>query len=319
MAAVIPGVAIRELLRRTDVSTLEAAIEEGFVAFSEGRATIPFPAHLDLPEGDCHIKYGKIDGDPFFVIKVATGFYGNQKRGLPSGDGYLTIHSQETGQLQTILLDEGHLTDVRTAIAGRVAAKYLAPRKEGIIGVVGTGVQARLQLLYLEERFKRWPVKVWGRSPQSTERYVEEMTSYGFQVQAAEIRELAEKSTLIITTTPSKEPVIFGADLRPGVHITAVGADGSGKQELDTSVFARADRIIVDSISQCSRLGDASFAIKNKTISEGDLVELGAVIGNPSTLARQDEDEVTVADLTGLAVQDIQIATAVYEAWRKAQ
>jgi len=149
MSAIVPGEAIRELLKTTDVSTLEAAIEEGFRAFTAGRATIPFPAHLDFPEGDCHIKYGKIDGEPYFVVKVATGFYENQKRGLPTGDGYLTIHSQETGRLQAILLDEAHLTDVRTALAGRVAAKYLAPKKEGTIGVIGTGIQARLQLLYL--------------------------------------------------------------------------------------------------------------------------------------------------------------------------
>jgi len=145
------------------------------------------------------------------------------------------------------------------------------------------------------------------------------MTACGFRVEAAGVEELTETSTLIITTTPSKEPIIFGARLRPGVHITAVGADGSGKQELDTTVFEKADRIVVDSITQCSRLGDSNFAIKNGTISEGDLIELGAVIENPDTLARKDDNEVTIADLTGLAVQDIKIATAVFEAWRRAQ
>lgn len=311
---IVPAAKIRELLEKIDISTLERALEEGFRAYSEGTAIVPFPAHLDFPEGDCHIRYGRVEGEPFFVVKVATGFYQNSKQGLPSGDGYLAVHSQETGRLQAILLDEGQLTDVRTALAGRIAAKYLAPSR-GTIGIVGTGVQAKLQLRYLEERFRSWPVKVWGRTPESVHEFIREMTKEGFTIEESGLPELTRASSLIITTTPSRAPLMFAEDIRPGVHITAVGADGGGKHEIDQSVFARADRIVVDSIGQCSRLGDSSFAISAGTISEEQLIELGALLGDPSRSARRHDEEITIADLTGLAVQDIKIATSIYEAW----
>lgn len=117
---------------------------------------------LDNPPGDVHLKYGYIQGDAYYVIKIASGFYENQKLGLPSSNGLMLLFCQKTGELLSILLDEGYLTDLRTATAGAIAAKYLAPRKVNCIGIVGTGTQARLQLRNLKRITDCRNVIVWG-------------------------------------------------------------------------------------------------------------------------------------------------------------
>ena len=127
-----------------------AAMEEAFSAYSAGRAVVPPVGELLLEKGEVHIKYGYIKNEEFYVIKIASGFYENAELGISSGNGLMLLFKQETGELASILLDEGHLTNVRTAAAGAVAAKYLAPKKVHRIGIVGTGVQARLQLIHLK-------------------------------------------------------------------------------------------------------------------------------------------------------------------------
>ncbi len=130
---------------------LMGEIESGFIAYSQGRAVVPPVGELVMqdPPGDVHIKYGYLMGDDYYVIKIASGFYDNPKLDLPSGNGLMLVFSQKSGVLEAVLLDQGHLTDIRTAVAGAIAAKYLAPSKVARIGIVGTGVQARLQLEYL--------------------------------------------------------------------------------------------------------------------------------------------------------------------------
>ena len=139
---------IERILPRVDLLDI---MEEGFAAYSRGEVTVPPPGELlfDDPPGDVHIKYGYIRNDDYYVIKIASGFYRNPELGLPSSNGLMLLFSRQTGCLTAVLLDEGRLTDVRTAAAGAVVAKYLAPKTVGCIGIVGAGIQARLQLLNL--------------------------------------------------------------------------------------------------------------------------------------------------------------------------
>ena len=148
-------------------------IEEGFIEYSNGNVIVPPVGELnfDNPPGDCHIKYGYIKNDDYYVIKIAQGFYDNPKLGLPSNSGLNIIFSQSTGQILCILLDEGHLTDIRTAVAGAIVAKYMAPKNVRGIGIVGTGIQAKLQLQYLKGIVDCSKVIVWGRSSNSIELY----------------------------------------------------------------------------------------------------------------------------------------------------
>lgn len=296
------------------------SIKEGFIAYSENRTTVPPVGHLgfDDPKGDCHIKSGYIDGDDYFVIKIATGFYGNQSTGSPSSTGMMILSDAKCAAFKAILIDESYLTDIRTAIAGLIVAELLAPRDPENIGIIGTGIQARLQVELLKKTIKAKNIFVWGRSPKAMAEYELEMTEKGYKVYKADTpKDVAARCDLIVTATASGSALLKSEWLLPGTHITAVGADAPGKQELDPAIFAKADIVCVDSRSQCLDHGDTAHAVSRGLISEDRLIEIGELLKSPH-LARQSSDQITIADLTGVAVQDIQIAKAVYEASKKA-
>lgn len=290
-------------------------IEQGFIEYSSGNTVVPPVGELlfERPPGDVHIKYGYIKNDEHYVVKIASGFYENPKVNLPSNNGLMILFHQKTGEPLAVMLDQGWLTDVRTAVAGAIAAKYLAPTKINKIGIVGTGVQARLQLLYLKDITPTKEVIVWGRDNNHVGIYITEMKAKGYQVEAAmNIEELCEQCNLIITTTPVLSPLIRPDHILPGTHITAVGSDTAEKQELHAKLFAKADLIVGDSISQCKVRGEIHHALNKKVISINQVKELGSVI-QARALQRSNDDQTSIADLTGVAVQDIQITKAVYE------
>jgi ornithine cyclodeaminase len=281
-------------------------MERAFVAYSNGEAVIPPVGQLDFedPPGDCHIKYGYLKHGSTFTVKIATGFWKNPERGLASSNGVVLVFSCETGELLTIFQDEGYLTDMRTAAAGAVAAKYLAPRELDCIGILGAGMQAKLQLEYLREVTPCRRVKLWARSIDRARA----LTVPGFDIQVVESpARVAATARLIVCTTASQRWLLGAADIKPGTHITALGADGGGKQELEPALIALAKIRAVDSLSQCSKFGDSSYALEQGLIRMEDLVELGRVIHDPS-LRRQSEQDISIADLTGVAVQDMAIA-----------
>jgi len=222
----------------------------------------------------------------------------------------MLVFSQKTGALEAVLLDEGYLTDIRTAIAGAIAAKYLAPSSVERIGIVGSGMQARLQLEYLAPVTDCRDVLVWGRSEDKLAAYEQDMTEKGFRVSTTtDAGDIMASCRLIVTTTPATSPILSG-QAQPGTHITAVGSDTHDKQELDAEILSRAELVVADSISQCLERGEIHQALKSNAITEAGLVELGSIIAGDAT-GRESDDQVTVADLTGVAVQDIQISKAV--------
>ena len=299
-----------EILSMIEMDKIILSQEEAFVAHSEGQVVTPPVGHLSFsnPPGDCHIKYGMINGDDTFLVKIAQSFYDNPKIGLPSSNGLMMTFSAKTGAPVALLNDEGYLTDLRTAVAGLIAAKYLAVMPIKSIGIIGTGTQARLQLQLLKHITNCLEVYVWGRSQENAMSFKSEMTKFGFNINIAQSpKVVAENCDLIITTTPSKQPILQADWIRPGTHITAVGADATGKQELDSQIFAKADIRIVDSISQCVDHGDSKYAIDAGIINENDLIELGQIIKNPA-IRRKNNQQISIADLTGIIAQDIQIA-----------
>lgn len=303
MAKAYTRAQIEEVIRPGEVI---AAMERAFVAYSRGEAVVPPVGHLEFeePPGDCHIKYGYLKGGETFTVKIATGFWKNPEKGLPSSNGVVLVFSSTTGGLLTILEDEGYLTDIRTAAAGAVAAKHLAPSAVECIGIVGAGIQARLQLEYLREVTECRRVMLWARSPERARA----VRVPGFDIEIAPtVRALAVEARLIVTTTSATRWLIAAGDVQPGTHVTAVGADGGGKQELDPALFARSAICVVDSRAQCSQYGDTSFAIREGWLRPENLVELGDAIQNKN-LWRRAEPDITIADLTGVAVQDMAIA-----------
>lgn len=287
------------------------AIERAFVLYSMGEAETPPDSQLQFytePQGDVHVKVGYLTGDPFYVVKVASGFWSNPTtHGIPSSDGLMLLHRRHTGELAAILLDNGYLTDIRSAAAGAIAAKYLAPQNVAAIGIVGTGIQARLQLEWLQGLIDTREVVVWGRNPDHLQHYLDDMGDYYDITTTQEMSVLTSRCNLIVTTTPSTAPLLFAEQIERGTHITALGADAYGKQELDPRILYNADIVVADSIAQGIEYGEISHA--------GDVIlrvtELGSVIDNPA-LQRQHDDQITIADLTGVAVQDAKIATLVY-------
>jgi ornithine cyclodeaminase len=306
---------IKSLMGSLDVV---AAIEEGFIQYSNGNSVVPPVGELifEKPPGDVHIKYGYIKEYDYYVIKIASGFYDNPKIGLPSGQGLMLLFNQKTGALVSILLDEGYLTNIRTAAAGALAARYFAPKKLEGIGVLGTGIQAELQLKYLLKDHTCENIWIWGRDRNKAEK-LKSVFGENLNIHIAiDPAEVAQHCNIIITTTPSTIPLLSAHDIRPGTHITAVGSDTSDKQELDGNILAKADIVISDSIPQSKSRGEIYQAVKANLISEEKILELGYVIQNPG-YQRNNDDQITVADLTGVAVQDIMIAKAVYNNYNK--
>lgn len=304
---------IREALSGVDPVPL---IEEGFAAYSRGEVVVPPVGEMifEDPPGDVHIKYGYIKGDEYYVVKLASGFYDNPKRGLPSSNGMMLLFDLRTGEPRAILHDECLLTNIRTAAAGAVAAKYLAPAKVTCAGILGAGVQGRLQLEYLRRVRDFREVWVWGLDEAELASYKADTEPMGFRVRTTlDPAEVAAACNVIVTCTPSTKPLLRLRDIRPGTHITAMGSDTAEKQELDEAILASADRVVVDSINQSLYRGEAFRAMQAGVLAKERLVELGVVIMDPS-LRRASDGETTVADLTGVAVQDIQIAKAVFKA-----
>lgn len=300
---------IKRRLAYCDPELLIACMERAFVAYSQSRAVVPEAGYLkfDKPPGDVHIKYGYLYDEDTYLVKVASSFYNNPLLQFPSSNGVMLVFSQKTGALQTILLDEGYLTDLRTALAGAVIAKYLAPQKVEAIGIIGTGTQARLQLLYLKYVVKCKQVYVYGRSQENLQLYADEMIREGFNVVTAKnIDEIVDNCNYIVTTTPSYRPIL--KSVKRGTHITAVGADAPGKQELGVTILQKAELIVVDSYSQCMSSGELQHIIKPGLAVSGKVIELGQLIA--MKLSRSNNG-TTVADLTGVAVQDMAIAAFV--------
>jgi len=288
------------ILKRPEIEALVniekafSAIEKAYVAMNQGLVNLPPVGHITFPnfDADCHIKYGHIEGDAVFVIKIATGFPLNSKQGLSNGNGVLLVLSAETGAVMAMLHDEMHLTDVRTGVGGAIASHLLAKEDAKRVLIIGTGVQARMQI---EAHAATLTKEIADR--------------YSIQI-ADDLEAACKQADIIVTTTGSTEPLIKSEWINSGTHITAIGADAPGKQELETKLITKADLVVADSIDQCTDHGEIQQASKQDVFQTASLVELGDVISNKA-LGRKSTAQITIADLTGVAAQDIAIAGVV--------
>ncbi|CAI1112637.1 ornithine cyclodeaminase [Serratia liquefaciens] len=303
----------RQILEAFDADATTLLLKEGFIAYSKRQVQQPPVQHFlfEQAAGDCCIKSAWLEGDEQFVLKVSSGFYRNPAQGLASNQGLMMAFSAQTGEPQALLLDEGWLTALRTALAGRIVAELCAPTEIPAIGIVGCGMQALLQLQQLKPLTACREVWVWGRNESALQAYRRRAEAEGFRVHTTQdAAELATHCRLIITTTPSREPILRATDIRPGTHITAVGADSHGKQEMESGLVARADVLLADSVSQCTEYGEIATAYRQGLLASIPLVELGTVLAQGKKV-RSDPEQITLADLTGLAIQDVQIVKGI--------
>ncbi|WP_455846044.1 ornithine cyclodeaminase family protein [Pantoea agglomerans] len=311
---IISEAEIRVLYNQEDALDM---LRDGFRAFSAGQVQLP-PAQQFLfsnAGGDCCIKSAWIEGSATFCVKISTGFYQNPGRGLPSNDGLNMVFSAETGQPLALLDDHGWLTGVRTALAGRIAAERLLPAQVERIAIFGTGLQAKLQLRQLLQVTSCRDVIVWGRSEHALSGFRNAFADEPINlVTTLSAEESARSASVIVTATPSSSPLIKKEWVRPGTHITAVGADSPGKQELDAAILAGASCILVDSVSQCSAYGELSH-LQESLRGSKKVIELGNLLTDRSQYVRMDTD-ITIADLTGLGVQDAQLSASILKQMR---
>jgi ornithine cyclodeaminase len=302
--------ALADIRQRLEASAIVALMRNALIAQSRRECDTPMPMHLDIPaeRAEVHIKASYRRGGRYFALKVASTFPRNSDRGLATGDGMMLLASAESGEPVVLLADRGHLTDVRTAAAAAMVARELH-RHDRSLGIVGTGVQARLQaqmhaaILPLEE------VWIWGRDRDRSEACRRDVAALLPAVEvkvAGSAARIAEHTRLIVTCTAARAPLLFATDIRPGTHISAVGSDGPGKQELDPAILCAARLLLADSRRQCQKLGELQHAP-----SEFERAcEIGEYCADPVELA---PDAISICDFTGLGVEDLYIAEYCYE------
>jgi ornithine cyclodeaminase len=299
-----------EIQRAVVLSELIDAMRAAVVAQSRGECDTPMPMHLSLGgrDAEVHIKASARRGGELFALKAAGSFPRRPPESGPPSNGMMLLCSAVTGDPVAFFSDGGWMTDVRTAAVSAMAARELGRRDE-TIGILGTGVQARLQAVLHAEVLPLKRVVVWGRSAPRLVAYRQDLSKLLPSVEVvarASAAEVAAEARLIVTTTPSRAPLLSAGDIRPGTMISAVGSDSLGKQELDPEILRKATLLLVDSIAQCERLGELQHAPNEK----GMAVELGAFCQSP--LPIDTAQDIIVCDFTGLGVEDLAIAEYVY-------
>jgi ornithine cyclodeaminase len=292
-------------------------IEKGFAELDAGKATVPPIMMIPVPhlQAEVDIKAAYIEGLGSLAVKVASGFFMNPQKGLPSQSGQMLVINAETGILQAVLLDNGYLTQVRTGAAGAVAAKYLAPASAEQVGVIGAGVQARFQMRALALVRDIRTIRTFSLDDDEVrDAYVNDMTrELGIEViKAGSVEEVIKESSVVVTTTPSRKPFVKAEWLHPRLHLTTMGSDAEEKQETHAEVAGAVDILACDLKTQSFRLGELRSARAAGTISESsEVIELGSLCRGTHP-GRTDERQITMCDLTGVGVQDTMIATRAY-------
>jgi ornithine cyclodeaminase len=294
-----------------------ASAERAFSALARELVVQPPPMGIDIEEvqGEIHVKGAYIKGSPIFAVKIASGFYRNPRQGLPSGSGLVMVFDAATGFPLALLRDNAYLTDLRTAAAGALAAKLLGPPKVSKLAVIGSGVQARYQLRAIARVVAIDRASAFSPDRAHLDAYCREMgMELSLPLEASSgTREAVRGADLVVTTTPSRRPLVEASWLSPQATVIAVGSDGPAKRELAPDVLGRADKVVADRLSQCLALGEIHHAVEEGALRVEDVHgELGEVLTGEKP--GREGEELIICDLTGVGAQDAAIAEA---AWQK--
>jgi alanine dehydrogenase len=296
------------------------AVKAAYSAFAKGRVQMPGVQHLEVRQhnGEVDVKSGFVEDFQMMGTKIASGFYDNQKLGLPPGIAVIVLLDLKTS-MPLAIMDGTYITAYRTGAAGTVAASVLARKDSRNVGVIGTGTQGRMQLLALNELFSIQNVKVWNINRSSAVKYQDQMSKMlSIDIQVVDTPgAVIPDADILVTATPSREALINEDVIHEGLHINAIGADGPGKQELDPRVMTHVSKIVVDSLEQCRKIGEIQHALTLGLITEASIhAEIGEIINGDKT-GRENDAEITMFDSTGLSAQDIAAAKIVFEAAKR--
>lgn len=293
-----------------------AAVERGFRALGRGEATLPDPMVLELrdQQAEVHVKGAHLAGARHIVLKLATGFYRNRARGLPSGDGMFLLLDAATGAPDVLLEEHGYLTDFRTAAAVALTLKYLAPKDSREALLIGAGALARHTARAMVAQMPLARLTLWNRTRERADSLARELGKAVETRIAPALESAVRDHRVIVTATASTTPLIPAAWVAPGTHVTSVGTGSPEKIELEPALLARADKLVADRVSQTERYGNLHHAVAAGAVTRDKVyAELGDLAAGRRP-GRERADEITVADLTGVGVQDAAIAQAVVEA-----
>ncbi|MGH2874035.1 MAG: ornithine cyclodeaminase family protein [Solirubrobacteraceae bacterium] len=297
---------LRETVSAVD---LIDAMRDAFIAVSERRVRYTFSL-LDLDAGDVHVKAAGEVGGGSYIVKVAASVPSNRDRGLPTAGGAIMLCSADSAAPVALLVDEHHLTNARTAAAGALATDVLAAPGASTVAVLGSGIQARAQVLTLATLRPLSRVVVWARrsdAAAATARDLElALPNVGVATEPS-ARAAVESSEIVVTTTASKEPLVHEGWLAPGHHVTALGADDDTERELTSGCFETADLIVVDSREQTVATAELAQAVAEQAVDASQPTELGEILAGRAP-GRSRPEQITIAKLTGLAAQDLAAA-----------
>ncbi|MGD2170670.1 MAG: cyclodeaminase [Gammaproteobacteria bacterium] len=299
-----------------DLAAVEC-VENAFHALATKSVVMPPIMRLDIIEhnGEIDVKTAYIPGVDSLAIKISPGFFDNPSLGLPSVNGLMVLFSTRTGMVEALLLDNGYLTDLRTAAAGAVAAKYLARADSRCAAIIGAGVQAGLQLEALTLVRDIDSARIWARDPYKAAATADNLSQrLGFPVSACdEVAAAVEGADIIVTTTPAERPILLAEHLQPGQHVTAMGSDSEHKNEIDPAIVAGKARYFCDRLAQVKVLGELHHAIEQHLVpAEAEFAELGQIIAHQRP-GRDTGKDITLCDLTGTGIQDTAIATLAFQ------
>jgi alanine dehydrogenase len=302
---------VEELLSMREVI---AVVEEAFRLKGEGKVQMPPKSYVFFPRhgGDFRVMPAYLEEGEEAGVKVVNVHPGNRERGLPTVMATILLLDPSTGAPLAVM-GGTLITTLRTGAAGAVAARYLARKDSRVVGMMGAGVQARAQLRGLREVLEIERVKVISSTPLHAERYAEEVRrEYGIEAERVKgVREAVEGSDLVVTTTPSRQPLVRGEWVSEGTHLNAIGADAPGKQEVDPGLLRRA-KVVVDDLEQALHSGEINVPFSQGLLRREDLHgELGEIVAGKKS-GRTSPHEITLFDSTGLAVQDVAVAGLVY-------
>jgi alanine dehydrogenase len=286
-----------------DLREVNRAIEEVFREHARGHVQMPPKLYITFEHGDFRTMPAYVPALGMAGVKIVNVHPGNRAGGLPTVMALMVILDVETG-IPKAIINATRLTDMRTGAAGAVAAKYLAPKREIVLGVIGSGRQAEAQVRAISRELVITEIRVWSREDRNAQAFAERFRE--FSAVAASIEKACD-ADVVVTTTPSTKPIVMHEWIHDGTHINAIGADAPGKEELDPLILKRA-KVFVDDRPQAIHSGEINVPITRGLFHAHDIAgTLGEVV--VGVKGRRRPDEVTVFDSTGLAIQDLAIAS----------
>jgi len=307
----------REIEGTASMKEVIGAVEGAFMAKGLGKVQMPPKIYVTFEKGDfrtmpCYVPELGLGG-----VKIVNVHPENpEKHGLPSVMATIMLIEPETGKPLAIM-DGTWITNMRTGAGGGVAAKHLARKDSKVVGMAGAGAQARTQLLALNESFGINEVRVWSRTLEGSEKFRKDMKHLGLNIVIKEeVKDAVTGCDILVTTMPVTKPVVRKEWLSEGMHINAIGADAPGKEELEPEILKKA-KIVVDDFEQAFHSGEVNVPLSKGMLKREDVYgELGEIVAGKKA-GRASDEEITIFDSTGLAIQDLAAAALVYKKAKK--